>query len=228
LQSNPGIFLNLKKNLNKTDVSGMFFQSSRRKGMENGLAAAAAMTTVSSGAANPSPSQVSVDLVDLFQQFRSPLLRYLLTLGVSVQDGEEITQEVFLALFQHLKKGKRDDNLRGWIFRVAHNLALKQFHSTRSRMERASVPIDEVQREFVAPGLTPEENLEQARAKDRIQAVIQALPEQDRRCLFLRAEGLRYREIAEVLGVSLGSVANSLERAIGKLSRARAAAGVSR
>jgi RNA polymerase sigma-70 factor (ECF subfamily) len=67
--------------------------------------------------------------------------------------------------------------------------------------------------------------LEQANSEERIQAVIRALPEQDRRCLFLRAEGLRYREIAEALGISLGSVANSLERAIGKLSRAREQVG---
>ena len=190
--------------------------------MRDGFAATAAIVTLFSGqASEPMPSQIGEEVVELFEQFRSPLLRYLVTLGLSVQDGEEVIQEVFLALFQHLKKGKRGDNLRGWIFRVAHNLALKQFRSTKSKMERASVPIDDVQAEFVSPVATPEEMLEQTRSEERIQAVIQALPELDRRCLYLRAEGLRYREIAEALGVSLGSVANSLERAIVKLSRAR-------
>ena len=194
--------------------------------MRNGFAAAAAMVTLFSGqASEPIPSQIGEEVVELFEQFRIPLLRYLMTLGLNVQDGEEVIQEVFLALFQHLKKGKRGDNLRGWIFRVAHNLALKQFRSTKSKIERASVPIDEVQIEFVSPAATPEETLERAHSEERIHAVIQALPEQDRRCLYLRAEGLRYREIAEALGVSLGSVANSLERAIGKLSRAREQVG---
>lgn len=194
--------------------------------MRNGFAAAAAMVTLFSGqASEPMPSQIGDEVVELFEQFRTPLLRYLMTLGLNVQDGEEVIQEVFLALFQHLKKGKRGDNLRGWIFRVAHNLALKEFRSTKSKIERASVPIDEVQGEFVSPAAAPEERLEQARLEQRIQAVIQALPEQDRQCLYLRAEGLRYREIAEALGVSLGSVANSLERAIGKLSRAREQVG---
>ena len=196
------------------------------KEMRNGFAAAAAMVTLFSGqASEPMPSQIGDEVVELFEQLRTPLLRYLMTLGLNVQDGEEVIQEVFLALFQHLKKGKRGDNLRGWIFRVAHNLALKHFRSTKSKIERASVPIDEVQTEFVSPAATPEEMLEQANSEERIRAVIQALPEQDRRCLFLRAEGLRYREIAEALGISLGSVANSLERAIGKLSRAREQVG---
>lgn len=194
--------------------------------MRNGFAAAAAMVTLfSNQASEPVPSRIGEEVVELFQEFRQPLLRYLMTLGLNVQDGEEVIQEVFLALFQHLKKGKRGDNLRGWIFRVAHNLALKQFRSTRSKIERASVPIEETEVEFVSPAATPEQALQQARSQRQIRSVIQALPEQDRRCLYLRAEGLRYREIAETLGISLGSVANSLERAVGKLSRAREQVG---
>lgn len=195
--------------------------------MRSDVTAAAAMVTLFSGQqVKPSPSQVGREVIELFEEFRSPLLRYLMSLGLSVQDGEEITQEVFLALFQHLKRGKRGDNLRGWIFRVAHNLALKQFTSSKSRVERAAIPIEEVQAEFVSSALSPEEVLDQRRTEARIRAVIKALSEQDRRCLRLRAEGLRYRDIAEVLGISLGSVANSLERAIVKLSRARGQAGL--
>ena len=190
--------------------------------MQNGFATSAAMVTLfSDKAREPMPSRIGEEVVELFEQFRTPLLRYLLALGLNVQDAEEVIQEVFLALFQHLKKGKRGDNLRGWIFRVAHNLALKQFRSTKSKIERASVLIDEVQTEFVSPAATPEQMLQQAYSKRQIKAVIEALPKRDRRCLYLRAEGLRYREIAHTLGISLGSVANSLERVIGKLSRAR-------
>jgi len=53
----------------------------------------------------------------------------------------------------------------------------------------------------------------------RLLAVVRALPEQDRECLSLRAEGFRYREIAEILGISLGSVANAMARSLDKLSR---------
>jgi RNA polymerase sigma-70 factor (ECF subfamily) len=54
----------------------------------------------------------------------------------------------------------------------------------------------------------------------RLLAVVRALPEQDQCCLSLRAEGLRYREIADVLGISLGSVAASLEKSLSRLARA--------
>jgi RNA polymerase sigma-70 factor (ECF subfamily) len=53
-----------------------------------------------------------------------------------------------------------------------------------------------------------------------LQSVLRALPEQDQWCLSLRAEGLRYREIAEVLDISLASVSVSLGRSLARLSRA--------
>ena len=70
----------------------------------------------------------------------------------------------------------------------------------------------------LAPG--PEERMEVIQKQQRLLAVVRAMPEQDQCCLSLRAEGLRYRDIAEVLGMSLGSVANSLERSLSRLARA--------
>jgi RNA polymerase sigma-70 factor (ECF subfamily) len=56
--------------------------------------------------------------------------------------------------------------------------------------------------------------------RQRVLAAVDALPEQDRRCLILRAEGLRYREIAQVLDISLGAVSISLGRSLRRLARA--------
>jgi RNA polymerase sigma-70 factor, ECF subfamily len=153
------------------------------------------------------------EIVDLFDVLREPLLRYLASLGVPIADSEEIVQEVFLSLFQHLRRGGGRENLRGWVFRVAHNLGLKQ----RSRAARAS----SVAWEWLcdpAPG--PEEQFFRREAERRVRAVLQALPEQDRRCLILRAEGLRYREIAGTLAMSLGAVSMSLARSLARIARA--------
>src|SRR5271169_2596972 len=77
-------------------------------------------------ARSEAPSEIESEVIRLFDQFRNPLLRYALSFGLSLHDGEEVTQEVFLALFRHLQLGRSRRNLRGWIFRVAHNLGLKQ------------------------------------------------------------------------------------------------------
>ncbi len=68
--------------------------------------------------------------------------------------------------------------------------------------------------------LDPEQQAASRQRSLRLLAVVRALPEQDRRCLYLRAEGLRYRQIVNVLGMSLGAVAQSLERSLERLSRA--------
>jgi RNA polymerase sigma-70 factor (ECF subfamily) len=157
------------------------------------------------------------ELTELFEELRRPLFRYLLSFGLSVQDGEEVTQEVFLALFQHLRQGKPRENLRGWIFRVGHNLALKrrgrEMAAVRARTdgERPDERLD--------PSPNPEEQAADSQRRRRLMAVVRALPEQDRHCLNLRAEGLRYREIAETLGMSLGAVSVSLAQSLGRLSR---------
>jgi RNA polymerase sigma-70 factor (ECF subfamily) len=136
--------------------------------------------------------ELEFEVVGLFDAHRSRLLAYIAAIGVDGHDGEEIVQEVFLALFRHLRLGKSRSNLRGWIFRVAHNLALRQ----------------------------REEHLLAAQRQSRLLSVVSALPEQDRLCFNLRAEGLRYREIAQVLGISLGSVSMSLTRTVARLMRA--------
>ena len=71
------------------------------------------------------PSPLEQEVVDLFDQLRNRLLRYLFGFGLSAPDCEEILQETFLALFQHLQRGKSRESLRAWLFRVAHNLALE-------------------------------------------------------------------------------------------------------
>lgn len=167
--------------------------------------------------AGPAPASALEDEVTgLFDQLGQSALRYLLTLGLSPHDAEEVIQEVFLALFQHLRNGRPRSNLRGWIFRVAHNLGLKRFQS-----KRREVLVDTLGEELDR-GLNPEEQAAGRQRQQRLLAVVGVLPDQDRRCLYLRAEGLRYREIAEVLGISLGGVALSLERSLTRLKSADA------
>jgi RNA polymerase sigma-70 factor (ECF subfamily) len=156
------------------------------------------------------------EVIDLFGQFRNSLLRYVLTLGLSMHDGEEVVQEVFLALFQHLKQGKPRTNLKGWVFRVAHNLALKQ-RMRNGRKSRLHSEESKAELHF-SPELNPEEEFAGLQRRQRLLEAVAALAETDRCCLYLRAEGLRYRQIAEVVGISLGGVSLSLGRALNRLA----------
>ncbi|HLG96489.1 MAG TPA: sigma-70 family RNA polymerase sigma factor [Bryobacteraceae bacterium] len=153
------------------------------------------------------------EVVALFEELRGPLLGYLATLGVPVQEGEEVVQEAFLALFRHLRHGKSRENLRGWMFRVAHNVGLKRLKKNK-RWDPSPETVA-----IADSGPSPEEAAADQQKQQQLRAVVRALPEQDRRCLVLRAEGLRYREIAGVLNMSLGAVSMSLARSLARLAR---------
>ena len=180
-------------------------------------AALPALRTASAAGAGNTRDRLEADIVALFDELRDPLLRYLASFGLPPADGEEVLQEVFLALFQHLNRGKSRENLRGWLFRVAHNLALKHRHRTRRDAEGRAE--SEAGDSAIEPGPNPEDQVVKSQTQQRLLAVVQALPEQDRLCLFLRAEGLRYREIAGIVDMSLGAVSISLARSLARIVR---------
>jgi len=165
------------------------------------------------------PSEIECGVMRLFAQFRDPLLRYALSFGICMHDAEEVIQEVFLSLFRHLQLRRSQKNLRGWIFRVTHNLALKRQYADQRLRERLG-PVDAIAVQCFAPSPSPAEQLSFAQRQRQLLAVDHALPNVDQNCLRLRAEGLRYREIAEVLEISLETVSISLTQSIARLIRA--------
>jgi len=93
------------------------------------------------GAGDQQASPLAEKVTDLFDQLRNPLLRYLLGFGLPTPDCEEIIQETFLALFQHLRSGRSRQNLRGWLFRVAHNLGLKKRQRSQRNLQTLTTSI---------------------------------------------------------------------------------------
>jgi RNA polymerase sigma-70 factor (ECF subfamily) len=159
----------------------------------------------------------SMDLHDrvtaVYEDARDDVYYYVLTLGLPPAQAQEVTQEVFLRLYVQLKNGESIDNIRGWIFRVAHNFGL----NTRAR-ERAHDPLGpELQPEGREPD--PEQQFLETDRDRRIKEALSELSPQQRQVLHLRAEGLRYREIAEALGIGTSTVNEFLRRAIVRLRK---------
>jgi RNA polymerase sigma-70 factor (ECF subfamily) len=150
-----------------------------------------------------------------FEDARDDVYRYLLTLGLVPAQAQEATQEVFMRLYVALRKGESIQNTRGWVFRVAHNLALDW------RAKERTQPFD-----FEMGALVRDRHpgadaylIERERMR-RIGQAWKTLSAQQRQCLHLRADGLKYREIGEALGISISSVREFLTRAIAKLQKA--------
>jgi RNA polymerase sigma-70 factor (ECF subfamily) len=160
-------------------------------------------------------------LAETFTELRAPICRYLLALGLDPGQAEEVLQETFLRLCQHLAMDGREANLRGWVFRVAHNLA-KDEH--RRKRRRPAQSFEDAQGKIDADAhadsrATPEQQLIAQEREGQLIAALERLPTHQQQCLHLRAEGLRYREIAEVLGAGVSTVAEWVQQALRTLGK---------
>jgi RNA polymerase sigma-70 factor (ECF subfamily) len=191
--------------------------------MKETFPSSSAAATFAIGAAASSEleaSPIEKEVMVLFDEIRRPLLRYLASFTLPPADAEEIVQDCFLALFQHLQRGRARHNLKGWLFRVAHNLALRRRRDDRRDRQNFSPSAIPPEDAVVDPDLDPEGQFAAKQIQKALLAVVDALSDQDRRCLYLRAEGLRYREIAEVLDLSISTVSVSLGRSLARICRA--------
>ena len=162
-------------------------------------------------------SSLQDQVTRLFEESRDDVYRYLLTLGLYPPRAQEAAQEVFLRLYASMRKGEDIQNPRAWIFRVAHNLGLK----IRAR-QQTEEPFDpELRNRYTSRTETPETELLEREKMLRFHDAVEGLSEQQKRCLLLRMEGLRYPEIGTALGISASAVGEFLRRAMVRLKKVR-------
>jgi RNA polymerase sigma-70 factor (ECF subfamily) len=167
----------------------------------------------------PGLSTLGDRVTALFQELRVPVFRFLLRKTHDPWCAEELTQETFLRLFQHLQQEHPIDNPKAWLFTVANNLAIDA-----RRTESHATDVDEItwkrlEKSTANRDSDPENVVLQRERLDRLHASVLNLTPFQRQCLHLRAEGLRYREIAELLDLSVSTVVDAVRRAASKLAR---------
>jgi len=150
----------------------------------------------------------------LFEELRRPLLRYLVCLGLSADEAQDVVQDAFLSLHRSLATGAAHENARAWLFSVAHNRARNR---QKSYHRRFGAPLEDAAVELLDES-TPEHAVLKKEKYRRLAAAIRLLTEAERECLLLRSEGLRYREIGEVLGMATSTVADTVDRAVKRLA----------
>jgi RNA polymerase sigma-70 factor, ECF subfamily len=154
-----------------------------------------------------------------FEQWRDPVNRYVVAAFGDPMEAEEITQEAFLQLYRQLHSGQSITNVRAWVFRTAHNLAVNRIKSHQFIELLDEDSWEELRGAVVDAAPNPEQRLLQLEKFSRLRAAIARLTPPERQCLHLRTKGLRYREIADVLSLGTSTVAETLYRVIGKLTQ---------
>jgi len=150
----------------------------------------------------------------LFESWRPSLLRYALRTTGSLEAAEDAVQEAFMSLYSSLREGRRIDNPKGWTLRAVRNQVCLHYRAERRHGERVD---SAVLNAVPAPVREPELWKTEA---DEVTALFSVLTQREEEVILLRMQTLKYREIAEHLGISHKSVATLLARAIRKLQRA--------
>ena len=146
-----------------------------------------------------------------FNTWYSSLVRYAYWMIRDLDSAEDLAQDVFLRLYGELRKGKAIDNPRAWMFCVLRHDIGKE----RSRLAAEVVDGDLVMQrseEIAAAGEDPEH--------DDLSRLLSVLTPREQEVMILRMASLKYREIAEKLGISSSAVNALLARAIQKLRKA--------
>lgn len=153
---------------------------------------------------------------ELVRRYQRPIAAYVYRMVGDYDAALDLTQEVFIKVYGSLARYRSEYKFSTWIYKIAHNAAVDHLrrHSTReqslvkqSEGEQYDLPIE-------SGRLTPEQESEKAERCAEIEAVVRQLPAAYRELIVLRhSHDLSYDEIAEVMGLPLGTVKNRLFRA---------------
>jgi RNA polymerase sigma-70 factor, ECF subfamily len=162
---------------------------------------------------------------DLVECYKKKVYFLALEVARNAADAEDISQEVFLKAFRSFKTFKKDSKLGSWLYRITYNAGI-------DHLRRQSLYPQTVENEIFDAGAAAAAGLERSRSQDpgrivenkllreHIDQALQRLSLQERMVFTLRHDNdLMIEEIAEVMGISVGSVKSYLFRSLQKLRR---------
>jgi len=153
----------------------------------------------------------------LVRRYQSRILSHVARMVGSRDDALDLTQEIFLKVFQALDRYNPEFKFSTWLFRISGNAAIDQLRKKKPRV----VPLETTDAdgkvsspEYKSSDLDPFSRLRNTQRGNAIAAAIAELPSEFRELITLRHfTGLSYEEIAEVKNMPLGTVKNKLFRA---------------
>ncbi len=161
---------------------------------------------------------------ELLRRYQSHVDKVLYHLAPDWQDRADLAQEVWIRVYRNIQRLNEPIKFRGWLSRIATNL----FYDELRKRKRVASPLSldapravgdgEMDWDIAGDNPSPEEELTTREFYEQLQEAIADLPEVFRTTIVLREiEGMPYEDIAEITGVSLGTVKSRIARARSRL-----------
>lgn len=153
---------------------------------------------------------------ELVRRYQKPIAGYVFRIVGEYESSLDVTQEVFIKVYNSLHRYSSEYKFSTWLYRIAHNAAID--HLRRNPVNTQSLETENedgtYQLQIESSARSPEKDREISEWRTEIGQVIKRLPDAYKQLILLRhANDLSYDEIAEVTALPLGTVKNRLFRA---------------
>jgi RNA polymerase sigma-70 factor, ECF subfamily len=153
---------------------------------------------------------------ELVRRYQRQITNYVYRMLNDYDASLDVTQEVFIKVYNSMSRYSSDYKFSTWLYRIAHNAAIDYMrrHSVNEQSIEAENADGSFQLQIESPRPTPEQERERSEWRTEIESVVKCLPAAYRELILLRhAQDLSYDEIAEITNLPLGTVKNRLFRA---------------
>lgn len=164
---------------------------------------------------NP-PSDFAALFQSWLEEHRGIVVKVARSFAATPADTADLQQELLLQLWLALPSFAGQAKASTWIYRVCLNTALTWQRGTRRRESRLAPGVELAQ--FAADAASPAEHAGDREVVEKLYAAIRALPDADRALVLLLLDGLAYRDIAEITGLTENHVGVALTRARKRLA----------
>jgi RNA polymerase sigma-70 factor, ECF subfamily len=155
------------------------------------------------------------EVAELFVSNHEGIIRFLVAGGLSPSTAEEAAQEAFLRLYKAQRRGEDIQQPRSWVYRVARNVALNSRRSSKTHSAFSEALEDAI----ASSESNAEERLIERESLQAFRQAVKRLSDRQRLCLELRAQGMPYREISEILDIRVSTAAEFVRRGIEELKK---------
>ena len=152
----------------------------------------------------------------LVEKYRKKVYYHIRRIVIDHEDADDLTQNTFIKVWKNLEGFREDSQLYTWIYRIATNECLGFL---KQKKRRFFLPIGDVEKELLGK-LESEPTINAEKLELKLQQAILSLPEKQRMVFNLRYyDNMKYEDMAEVLGTSVGALKASYHHAASKVEK---------
>ena len=152
----------------------------------------------------------------IIDEHEVPLVRYVTGILKDPEQAKDTVQDALIRLLREFEKGKEVKNVRAWLYRVCHNLALDHIRKFSRRSDNLDNVLPAVQDDTVK---SPDDELNLKEQKELVLESLKELNEREQKIINMKVrENRSYKDIADALDLTVNNVGFILHRAMKKLA----------